>query len=130
MIEPRYLSDPSGVDLRLMVEGVKLARRVLATPPLADYVGAAIEPEAGTDGDSALAAFVRAQAETLYHPVGTCRMGMDDGAVVDPRLCVRGVERLRVADASVMPRIVRGHTNAPAIMIGEKAADLILSARG
>ena len=130
MIEPHYLSDPSGADLRLMVEGVKLARRVLATPPLADYVGAAIEPEAGTDGDSALSAFVRAQAETLYHPVGTCRMGTDAGAVVDPRLLVRGVERLRVADASVMPRIVRGHTNAPAIMIGEKAADLILSARG
>ncbi len=129
LIEPRYLSDPAGADLRLMVDGVKLARRVMATPPLADYVGDPIAPAAGSETDAELAAFVRAQAETLYHPIGTCRMGTDAAAVVTPDLCVRGVERLRVADASIMPRIVRGHTNAPAIMIGEKASDLILSVR-
>ena len=112
-----------------MVEGVKLARKVFATPPLADYVGDPIEPGAGGGTDAELAAFIRARAETLYHPVGTCRMGTDAAAVVTPDLCVRGVERLRVADASIMPRIVRGHTNAPAIMVGERASDLIMSAR-
>jgi choline dehydrogenase len=125
VIEARYLSDAGGNDLRLLVAGVKLARTVLATSPLAEYAGAPIEPVAGTDTDAQIAAFVRAEAETLYHPVGTCRMGTDAGAVVDPELRVRGVERLRVADASVMPRLIRGHTNAAAIMIGEKASDLI-----
>jgi choline dehydrogenase-like flavoprotein len=71
------------------------------------------------------AAFVRQQAETLYHPVGTCRMGRDATAVVDAELRVHGVPGLRVADASLMPRIIRGHTNAPAILIGEKARELI-----
>jgi choline dehydrogenase len=107
------------------VEGVELARRILRARALAPFVGEPLQPPPGTDGEAALAAFVRRQAETLYHPVGTCRMGKDELAVVDPGLRVRGIAGLRVADASVMPRIIRGHTNAPAIMIGEKAAELL-----
>lgn len=79
--------------------------------------------EPRTDAD--LEAFIRRRAETLYHPVGTCRMGVDDMAVVDPDLRVHGLEALRVVDASVMPTIIRGHTNSPTIMIAERAADLI-----
>ena len=91
------------------------------------YVGAPMEPGPDVRSDVDLARFVREHAETLYHPVGTCRMGegADETAVVDPALRVRGVDALRVVDASVMPTIVRGHTNAPTIMIAEKAADLI-----
>ena len=126
LIQPRYLSDPGGEDLRLLVAGLKLARRVLGTAPLAQHTGSPIEPAAGIESDDALATFVRARSQTLYHPVGTCRMGSDPGAVVDPELRVRGVERLRVIDASVMPRIVRGHTNAPTMMIAEKAAALLM----
>jgi choline dehydrogenase len=129
LIQPRYLSDPGGDDLRLLVRGMTLARRLFATEPLAAHAGAPIVPPAGTDSDEAIAAVVRARAETLYHPVGTCRMGTDPGAVVDPELRVRGVEGLRVIDASVMPRIVRGHTNAPTIMIAEKAAALMVGER-
>jgi choline dehydrogenase len=129
VIQPRYLSDRGGTDLRLLVRGMKLARRVLATSPLAEYCGTPIEPPASVESDSALAMYVRRRADTFHHPVGTCRMGSGADAVVDPELRVRGVERLRVADASIMPRIVRGHVNAPSIMIGEKAADLILSSR-
>jgi choline dehydrogenase len=129
LIQPRYLSDPGGADLRLLVAGMKLARRVFATAPLAEHVGAPIAPERGVESDEALAAYVRTTSQTLYHPVGTCRMGSDPGAVVDPELRVRGVDNLRVADASVMPRIVRGHTNAPTIMIAEKAAAMLLGER-
>ncbi len=125
LIQPRYLSDPGGEDLRLLVEGLKLARRVIRTPPLSDFAGDPIEPGPGVESDADLARFVREQVETLYHPVGTCRMGSDPAAVVDAELRVRGVTGLRVADASVFPRIIRGHTNAPAILVGEKAADLI-----
>jgi choline dehydrogenase-like flavoprotein len=125
LIQPHYLSDPGGADLRVLREGVRLAQRILHTPPLAEYAGDPVEPAAGVRTDAEVDAFIREQAETLYHPVGTCRMGADDGAVVDAQLRVRGVEGLRVVDASVMPRIIRGHTNAPTVMIAEKAADLI-----
>ena len=124
-LDPAYLSDHDGRDLRTLTHGVRLAQRILRTRELQPYVGAPIEPERSLESDADIAAFIREQAETLYHPVGTCRMGNDALAVVDSQLRVRGVEGLRVADASVMPTLIRGHTNAPAIMIGEKAADLI-----
>jgi len=85
-------------------------------------------PGEEVESDSEIEAFLRRETELLYHPVGTCRMGSDEGAVVDPQLRVRGVDGLRVADASVMPTITGGNTNAPTIMIGEKAADVIHAA--
>ena len=123
LIRPNYVSTEG--DLRVLVEGTKLARRVLATQPLADYVGDELLPGPEAQSDDEIAAFVRRRAHTLYHPVGTCRMGVDELAVVDPSLRARGVDGLRVVDASIMPTLVSGHTNAAAIMIGEKGADLI-----
>ncbi|MGG7565202.1 GMC family oxidoreductase [Rhodovulum sp. DZ06] len=112
-------------DMERLLRGIRLGRRILAESPMADLGLSEVVPgEAATD-DAALRAHVRTHARTVYHPVGTCAMGVGPGAVVDPRLRVRGVAGLRVADASVMPLIVSGNTNAPAIMIGEKAADLI-----
>jgi choline dehydrogenase len=128
VIEPRYLTDPAGDDLRVLLHGVRLARRIAAAPALARHVRAEFLPGADVQTDDELVAGVRERAHTLYHPVGTCRMGTDDDAVVDPELRVRGVAGLRVVDASVMPRIPRAHTNWPTVMIAEKAADLIRSA--
>jgi choline dehydrogenase len=125
LIQPRYLSDPTGEDLRVLLHGIRLARRILAAGALAPQVRAELLPGPGVQDDEGLIAQTRARAHTLYHPVGTCRMGTDDDAVVDPELRVRGLEGLRVVDASVMPRIPRGHTNWPTVMIAEKAADLI-----
>ncbi len=122
-IDPNYLADPE--DLRVLVTGLKKAWEVFRTDPLAVEVGTPIRPEEIPDDDAGWAQMVRRYAETLYHPVGTCSMGVGEEAVVDPELRVRGVDGLRVADASVMPIINRGHTNAPAIMIGERAAALI-----
>lgn len=122
-IDPGYLTREN--DLRRMVHGIRRAEELLAADALKPYVGDCMDPYEGGDDDEALARYVRGNAETLYHPTGTCRMGTDDDAVVDPDLRVRGIEALRVADVSVLPEITRGHTNAPAIMIGEKAADLI-----
>ncbi len=126
LLQPAYLSDPDGDDLRVMVEGLKLAAATLRTRALAPFVGDPVEPRRLPLDEAELADHVREKAETLYHPVGTCRMGVDALAVVDPELRVRGVSGLRVADASVMPRIIRGHTHAPATLIGERAADLVL----
>jgi choline dehydrogenase-like flavoprotein len=128
-IDPRYLSGAGGEDLSVLLHGLRLARRIFATEPLAAYAGDCIEPAAGVDSDAALAAFVSEQAETLYHPVGTCRMGQDATAVVDAELRVRGVAGLRVVDASVMPVIMRGHPMAATIMLAEKAADLVRAVR-
>ena len=125
-IDPGYLQ--AGADLATMVLGVRQAQRLLATEALAPFVGEPIEAPAGDD-DAAIEAFLAEQAETLYHPVGTCRMGSDADSVVDPELQVRGVDGLRVVDASVMPRITRGHTHAPAVMIGERGADLVEATR-
>ncbi|HUJ56943.1 MAG TPA: GMC oxidoreductase [Kofleriaceae bacterium] len=122
-IDPRYFSDPA--DLDHLVAGVKLAREIAATAPLAEQLGAELFPGRDVSSDDAIRASVRATCNTIFHPVGTCRMGEGGDAVVDPALRVRGLRGLRVADASIMPRIVGGNTNAPTIMIAEKAADLI-----
>jgi choline dehydrogenase len=113
-------------DMASLVEGVRLAREIASKGPLAEAAGREIYP--GPDvGDDAgdIEAYVRRNVQLLYHPVGTCKMGTDDVAVVDPQLRVRGVENLRVIDASIMPQIPGGNTNAPTIMIAERAADLI-----
>jgi choline dehydrogenase-like flavoprotein len=128
-IHANYLSDADGYDLRMLVEGVKLSREIFATPPFAAYRGAEIFPGADVRSESDVVAFIRRKAETIYHPVGTCRMGVDEHAVVDSELRVRGIEGLRVVDASVMPCLPGGNTNAPTIMIAEQAADFILGAR-
>ena len=124
-IEPRYLTDPDGSDMARLVAGLRRAQKLFETAPLAKYVGDVIEAPREGAPDSEVAAFVRAQLETIYHPVGTCRMGSDDDSVVDPLLRVRGIEGLRVADASVMPTITRGHTYAPTLLIAERAADIL-----
>jgi choline dehydrogenase len=119
LIDPGYLSDEG--DLRVLLHGVRLARRLLATSALKPLVLDELLPGAEAQTDDELVAVVRAKAHTLYHPVGTCALG----TVVDAELRVRGVEGLRVADASVIPRVPRGHTNWPTVAVAEKAADLI-----
>jgi choline dehydrogenase-like flavoprotein len=123
LIDPNFLSDPD--DIETLVRGAEIVQTILAQPALASYGGRYIYGT-GRDGPDALRELIRKRADTIYHPVGTCRMGVDEGAVVDPTLRVRGVEGLRVADASIMPHLVSGNTQAPSAMIGEKAADLIL----
>ena len=126
LVDPRYFSDPDGEDIRRSVWSLRLAQRIADADAFAEVNAGPYEPERLLTDDAEIAPFLRAHSETLYHPVGTCRMGTDDGAVVDASLRVRGVAGLRVVDASVMPAITRGNTNAPTIMIAEKAADLIL----
>ena len=110
------------------MRGVKLARKILRAPALKALIEKELLPgEADDLDDKAIEAHVRSYAKTVYHPAGTCRMGKDDGAVVDPTLKVRGVSRLRIADVSVKPKIVSGNTNAPAVMIGERCADFVLA---
>ena len=128
LIDPNYLSDSGAEDLHLLIEGMKTVQCVARSPALRPYVGAPMIPEREPRTDPELEALIRQRAETMYHPVGTCRMGVDGMAVVDPQLRVRGLEALRVVNASVMPRIIRGHTNSPTIMIAERAADLIRGA--
>ena len=121
-----YLSDAEGFDLRMMVEAAKLSRDILRQPAFERWRRAPIHPAREDLDDAALEAFVRAKAETIYHPAGTCRMGNDAAAVVDPQLRVNGIDGLRVVDASVMPTLVTGNTNAPTIMIAERTARMIL----
>lgn len=125
LIDPQYLSDPA--DLPLMVAGVRAARSVLAAPAFDPYRGEEIFPGSAAHTDAQLVQFIRRKAETIYHPVGTCKMGRDAMAVVDDTLKVHGIDALRVVDASIMPTLVGGNTNAPAMMIAEKAAELILA---
>jgi choline dehydrogenase len=125
-----YLSDADGHDLRLMVEAVRICRNVLSQPALKPFRAGELFPGASRQSDAELAAFVRARAETIYHPVGTCRLGTDVDAVVDAELRVHGLDGLRVVDASVMPKLISGNTHAPTVMIAERASDLILGVVG
>ena len=124
-IDPNFLSDED--DLRRLMRGARIMFRIMESPAFANVAGRYIY-EGPDCSDEALIADIRARSDTIYHPVGTCRMGTDAGAVVDPHLKVRGIDGLRVADASVMPNLISGNTNAPSIMIGEKAADIIRAA--
>ncbi len=124
-IDPNFLSDPR--DIAVLRDGVRLMYRIAETGPLGAYGGTPRQPVDLTD-DAALDDLIRSRADTVYHPVGTCRMGSDKAAVVDPTLRVHGLEGLWVADASIMPRLVSGNTNAPSIMIGERGADFVKAA--
>ncbi|HCT7101482.1 GMC family oxidoreductase [Pseudomonas aeruginosa] len=122
LIDPAFLEDPD--DLDTMVTGYKTTRRLLQAPALASWIDRnLITPHVQSDED--IRAMLRSRVDTVYHPVGTCRMGTDADAVVDPQLRVHGVRGLRVVDASIMPTLIGGNTNAPSIMIAEKAADMI-----
>ena len=123
-IHPNYLATLT--DQRCIVDGMKLARRLAATRALSPFIVEELVPGPSVRTDEELLESARDTATTIYHPVGTCRMGTGPGAVVDARLRVRGVRGLRVVDASIMPTLVSGNTNAPAIMIGEKAASMVL----
>ncbi|GAP35341.1 GMC family oxidoreductase [Piscinibacter sakaiensis] len=122
-IDPAFLADPR--DLDTLVRGFVAMRRILGQPALARLGGRELSRSAGATDEAAIRAFIRAHADTIYHPVGTCRMGPGAQDVVDAALRVHGVDGLRVVDASVMPSIVSGNTNAPTIMIAEKAAELL-----
>lgn len=131
VIEPGYLSDPEGIDAQTLRAGLAECERLIATEALsAVTTGGWVQPEGGEamTAHERIELSMRRYSHTLYHPVGTARMGTDAASVVDPELRVRGVRGLRVADASVMPTVIRGHTNAPAIVIGEVAADLLRGA--
>ena len=126
LIDPNYLSDPD--DMERMVRGFKLMRKLLAQPALAGLEGKELASCAAAQSDSQIEQFIRANADTIYHPSGSCRMGNGPLDVVDAQLRVHGIQALRVVDASIMPRLVSGNTNAPTIMIAEKAADMIKAA--
>jgi choline dehydrogenase len=123
-IHANYLS--TAADRDYAVESIRFARKLAATAPLSKLVDAEMTPGPGVNTDSEILDFARRNGATIFHPSGTCRMGSDDAAVVDPRLRVRGVDGLWVVDCSIMPTLVSGNTNVPAMMIAEKAADMIL----
>jgi choline dehydrogenase-like flavoprotein len=127
LIDPKLLSVASDIDP--LIRAIKLARRILAGAGFVQYAATETLPGAAVASDADLTAFIRATSYTVHHPVGTCRMGTDAAAVVDPELKVKGLAGLRVADASVMPSIIGGNTNAVVVMIAEKAADMILGRR-
>jgi choline dehydrogenase len=125
LIDPNYLSHPE--DVRVLREGIRMARTIIAQPAFDDFRGSEYAPGADMQSDVDLDAYIRAMATSVYHPVGTCKMGSDPLAVVDKRLKVYGVEGLRVIDASIMPTIVSGNTFAASAMIAERAAQFILA---
>jgi len=127
-IHPNYLSDPR--DQQVAIDSIKVARRISEAPALAPHIIDEYVPGRQYQSDEELLEAARKYSQTIYHPVGTCKMGHDDMAVVDDRLRVHGLEHLRVVDASIMPEIVSGNTNAPTIMIAEKASDMILEDAG
>jgi choline dehydrogenase len=123
-ITPNYLAND--FDRQVVLAGLRWGRRIAAQPALARYIDHELMPGEAVQSDEELLAFARTYGTTIYHPVGTCAMGRGPEAVVDPELRVHGIKGLRVVDASIMPRLVSGNTNAPTIMIAEKASDLIL----
>jgi choline dehydrogenase len=123
LIDPGFLTHPD--DMELLVKGVKKMRAIMEAPALSAYRGSELPMSASAQTDEQIKAFIRQTSDTIYHPVGSCKMGTDAMAVVDPELRVHGLQGLRVIDASVMPTLIGGNTNAPTIMIAEKAADLI-----
>ena len=125
IIDCNFLADDA--DVRVLLAGIRLARRIIAAAPFDPYRGIEQFPGPEAQSEAELRAYIRTQAQTIYHPVGTCKMGGDPLSVVDARLRVHGVQGLRVADASIMLFIVNANTNVPASMIGEKCADLILN---
>nr|WP_241023399.1 GMC oxidoreductase [Paraburkholderia sp. Ac-20340] len=125
LIRHNYLSDP--YDVAALVAGIRLARAINGSGAFDGIRGEEVNPSASAQSDRELEAYVRKTVDSQYHPSGTCKMGVDDMAVVDPNLRVHGITGLRIADASIMPVVTSGNTNAPAIMIGEKASDLILN---
>jgi choline dehydrogenase len=126
IIDPAYLTDDAGADRAALLAGLRLCAVIAKSTALKGIIGKVARPRGATDlDDETLDRALNSLSHTLYHPVGTCRMGTDDASVVDPELRVRGVDGLRVADASVMPTIIRGHTHAPSVLVGEKAVDLI-----
>ncbi len=126
LIDPNFLAERDDMDR--LVRGFKIMRRILAQPALAGLRGQELPASAGAQTDAEIEQFIRNFGDTIYHPVGTCRMGNGPLDVVDAQLRVHGIEGLRVVDASIMPRVVSGNTNAPVIMIAEKAADMIKAA--
>ena len=128
LIDPNFLAERD--DVERLVRGFKLMRQILQQPALAGHAGRELAASARAQTDGEIEAFIRNFGDTIYHPVGTCRMGAGPLDVVDAQLCVRGMQGLRVVDASIMPRIVSGNTNAPTIMIAEKAADMIRGRTG
>jgi choline dehydrogenase-like flavoprotein len=123
-IDPNLLADPA--DYEPVMRGLKLTRRIFASPAFAPYKASELFPGPDVQSDDQFRDYIKRTCSTVHHPAGSCRMGSDAGSVVDPQLKVRGVEGLRVVDASIMPRVVGGNTNAPVVMIAEKAADMIL----
>ena len=117
----------SSIDAEITARAVRIARSVMTAPAMAHLQVTELAPGTSQTTDDEILDWVRRAAETTYHPVGTCKMGLDPMAVVDPQLRVHGIEGLRVADASIMPTLTSGNTNAPSIMIGERAADLVLN---
>jgi choline dehydrogenase-like flavoprotein len=113
-------------DRKTLVNGIRLARKILASPSFDDYRGAELNPGPDAQSDEEILAKCKEKLGLVYHPVGTCKMGSDEMAVVDDRLKVHGLEGLRVVDASIMPTLIGGNTNAPTMVIAEKAADMIL----
>jgi choline dehydrogenase-like flavoprotein len=127
LIDPNFLGEPD--DMRRLVRGFRIMRGILSQSALAGYGGRELAASADATSDEQIEAFIRSRADTIYHPAGSCRMGSGALDVVDAKLQVHGVAGLRVVDASIMPRLVSGNTNAPVIMIAEKAADMIKAAR-